>query len=208
MYLPGYTHLQRAQPVLLAHHLLAHFWALGRDLDRWRDLPRARRRVAARRGRARRFEPPARSAARRQRARVRGRVRELARRGLRSRLRRRGAVRRDAHAGAPLAPRRGDRAVVDRGVRVPAPRRRVLDRLVDAAAEEEPRHRRAGAREGGPADRSSRRLPRDAQRAAARVQPRSPGRQGAVVRRARHVLAFAARAQRADLDRRSSSTRA
>ena len=37
VYLPGYTHLQRAQPVLLAHHLLAHFWALGRDLDRWRD---------------------------------------------------------------------------------------------------------------------------------------------------------------------------
>ncbi|MFM8972016.1 MAG: argininosuccinate lyase [Actinomycetota bacterium] len=34
---PGYTHLQRAQPVLLAHHLLAHFWALARDLDRWRD---------------------------------------------------------------------------------------------------------------------------------------------------------------------------
>jgi argininosuccinate lyase len=35
--LPGYTHLQRAQPVLLAHHLLAHFWALGRDVERWRD---------------------------------------------------------------------------------------------------------------------------------------------------------------------------
>ena len=33
-YLPGYTHLQRAQPVLLAHHLLAHFWALGRDVER------------------------------------------------------------------------------------------------------------------------------------------------------------------------------
>jgi argininosuccinate lyase len=33
-YLPGYTHLQRAQPVLLAHHLLAHAWALGRDVDR------------------------------------------------------------------------------------------------------------------------------------------------------------------------------
>ena len=33
-YLPGYTHLQRAQPVLLAHHLLAHGWALGRDFDR------------------------------------------------------------------------------------------------------------------------------------------------------------------------------
>jgi argininosuccinate lyase len=36
-YLPGYTHLQRAQPVLLAHHLLAHGWALGRDLDRLQD---------------------------------------------------------------------------------------------------------------------------------------------------------------------------
>jgi argininosuccinate lyase len=33
-YLPGYTHLQRAQPVLLAHHLLAHGWALARDVDR------------------------------------------------------------------------------------------------------------------------------------------------------------------------------
>jgi argininosuccinate lyase len=37
VYLPGYTHLQRAQPVLLAHHLLAHVWALARDVDRWRD---------------------------------------------------------------------------------------------------------------------------------------------------------------------------
>ncbi len=33
-YLPGYTHLQRAQPVLLAHQLLAHGWALARDVDR------------------------------------------------------------------------------------------------------------------------------------------------------------------------------
>jgi argininosuccinate lyase len=33
-YLPGYTHMQRAQPVLLAHHLLAHGWALSRDIDR------------------------------------------------------------------------------------------------------------------------------------------------------------------------------
>jgi argininosuccinate lyase len=33
-YLPGYTHLQRAQPVLLAHHLMAHCWALARDVDR------------------------------------------------------------------------------------------------------------------------------------------------------------------------------
>jgi argininosuccinate lyase len=33
-HLPGYTHLQRAQPILLAHHLLAHGWALARDVDR------------------------------------------------------------------------------------------------------------------------------------------------------------------------------
>jgi argininosuccinate lyase len=39
-YLPGYTHLQRAQPVLLAHHLLAHGWALSRDVDRLTDCRR------------------------------------------------------------------------------------------------------------------------------------------------------------------------
>src|SRR5207237_6100789 len=39
-YLPGYTHLQRAQPVLLAHHLLAHAWALARDVDRLLDTRR------------------------------------------------------------------------------------------------------------------------------------------------------------------------
>lgn len=38
--LPGYTHLQRAQPVLLAHHLMAHAWALLRDLDRLADCRR------------------------------------------------------------------------------------------------------------------------------------------------------------------------
>ncbi|MFP6654895.1 MAG: argininosuccinate lyase [Myxococcota bacterium] len=35
--LPGYTHLQRAQPVRLAHHWLAHAEALGRDASRFRD---------------------------------------------------------------------------------------------------------------------------------------------------------------------------
>jgi len=32
--MPGYTHLQRAQPVLLAHHLMAHFFMFQRDRDR------------------------------------------------------------------------------------------------------------------------------------------------------------------------------
>ncbi len=35
--MPGRTHLQHAQPVLLGHHLLAHAWALLRDVDRLRD---------------------------------------------------------------------------------------------------------------------------------------------------------------------------
>ncbi len=35
--LPGYTHLQRAQPVLLSHHLLAYFEMLERDLGRFAD---------------------------------------------------------------------------------------------------------------------------------------------------------------------------
>ncbi len=33
--LPGYTHLQRAQPVYLSHHLLAYFWKFRRDLQRF-----------------------------------------------------------------------------------------------------------------------------------------------------------------------------
>jgi argininosuccinate lyase len=44
--MPGYTHLQRAQPVYLSHHLLAYFWKLRRDLQRFQfcmnstdDLP-------------------------------------------------------------------------------------------------------------------------------------------------------------------------
>ncbi|HTK93036.1 MAG TPA: argininosuccinate lyase [Verrucomicrobiae bacterium] len=38
--MPGYTHLQRAQPVLLAHHLLAYVFMLQRDRERFRDCER------------------------------------------------------------------------------------------------------------------------------------------------------------------------
>jgi argininosuccinate lyase len=38
--MPGMTHLQHAQPVLLAHHLLAHVHALARDVDRLQDWDR------------------------------------------------------------------------------------------------------------------------------------------------------------------------
>jgi len=42
VYLPGYTHLQHAQPILVAHHLLAYFEMLERDAARFHD---ARKRV-------------------------------------------------------------------------------------------------------------------------------------------------------------------
>ena len=38
--MPGRTHLQHAQPVLLGHHLLAHAWALLRDVERFGDWDR------------------------------------------------------------------------------------------------------------------------------------------------------------------------
>jgi len=39
--MPGYTHLQRAQPVYLGHHLLAYVWMLVRDRDRFRAVAAA-----------------------------------------------------------------------------------------------------------------------------------------------------------------------
>ena len=36
--LPGYTHFQRAQPILLSHWWLSHLWALQRDRERLRQL--------------------------------------------------------------------------------------------------------------------------------------------------------------------------
>lgn len=38
--LPGYTHLQHAQPIVLSHHLLAYFWMLQRDHERLADCYR------------------------------------------------------------------------------------------------------------------------------------------------------------------------
>ena len=46
--MPGKTHLQSAQPVLLAHHLLAHAHPLLRDVERHRRLRQAGRGVALR----------------------------------------------------------------------------------------------------------------------------------------------------------------
>jgi argininosuccinate lyase len=35
--IPGYTHLQRAQPVLFSHHMMAYFWMFARDVERLQD---------------------------------------------------------------------------------------------------------------------------------------------------------------------------
>ena len=52
--MPGYTHLQRAQPVYLGHHLLAYFWMLERDAARFDAAASGRGGAAARLRRARR----------------------------------------------------------------------------------------------------------------------------------------------------------
>jgi argininosuccinate lyase len=44
--MPGYTHLQRAQPVYLGHHLLAYFWMLDRDRERFAFAQRESGRLA------------------------------------------------------------------------------------------------------------------------------------------------------------------
>ena len=35
--MPGYTHLQRAQPISFAHHIMTYFWMLERDKSRFQD---------------------------------------------------------------------------------------------------------------------------------------------------------------------------
>ena len=62
--MPGYTHLQRAQPVYLGHHLLAYFWMLARDAHRFQFALDSAGGDAARLGRARRASTGTSTAAR------------------------------------------------------------------------------------------------------------------------------------------------
>ena len=96
--MPGYTHLQRAQPVYLGHHLLAYFWMLERDAIRFDFAARLDDGDAARLRGARRPQLGARPRGHRQRARLRAPVAELDRRRLQPRLRARLPVRGDASA--------------------------------------------------------------------------------------------------------------
>ena len=158
--MPGYTHLQRAQPVYLSHHLLAYVWMLARDLERFAAVEAATARLPlgagalagvnfdTDRGRVARDLGFA------------GRRRELDRRRLQPRLRARLPRRGVDLRHAPQPPRRRDRAVVELRVRLRRGLRRVGVGLVDHAAEEEPRRGRAAAREGAAHRRPLRRARR------------------------------------------------
>ena len=184
VYLPGYTHMQRAQPVLLAHHLLAHGWALARDVDRLlttvdrlnisplgagalagSSLPLDPDYVAAELGFHGRFENSLDAVS--DRDFVAESLFDLALLGVH--LSRMGeeivlwsteefgfCTLDDAYATGQL----------------------------DAAPEEEPRRRRAGPGQVGPTDRPPQRRAGDPEGASARLQPRPAGGQGAALRRA------------------------
>ena len=150
--MPGYTHLQRAQPVYLSHHLLAYFWMFRRDAARFEvvlgstaelplgsgalagvNFPTDRRLVASELGFA---------------GVVPNSIDGVSNRDfVLDFLGGRGDLR-----DAPLAAGRGDRAVVLGGVRLRRGARRLGVLVVDHAAEEEPGRGRAAAREGA-ADR-------------------------------------------------------
>ena len=175
--MPGYTHLQRAIGITLGHHLLAWVEMLERDRARFAfaaaQAAPSPLGAGALAGSTLPLPPPPEPAA------------ELARRRRRPRLRARLPLRvRDA-LHAPVADRRGARALDDQRVRVRTAARRRSDRLVDDAAEAESRRRRAGARQGRHGDRPADGAARDGQVAAARVQPRPAGGQAAGVRGAR-----------------------
>ena len=191
--MPGKTHLQSAQPILLAHHLLAHAHPLLRDVDRLIDFDK-RAAVSpygagALAGSSLGLDPDA-------------IAEELGfdaaadnsdRRHGSPRLRRRGGVRLHDDRCRPVATCRGHHPLEHNRIRLCDAARLVVDRQLDHAAEEEPRHRRAGPRQVGPADRQPDGAVGDAEGAAAGLQPRPAGGQGAGVRLGRAAGAVAAR---------------
>ena len=194
--MPGRTHLQHAQPVLLSHHLLAHAWPLLRDRQRIADLDRrlaiSPYGSAALAGTSLGLDPEAVAAE----LGFAGSVAELDRRHRGARSGRRGRVRPRPDRRRPVPAERGRHPVGDPRVRLRHPRRRLVDRLEHHAAEEEPGRRRAGPRQGRPADRQPHRPARDAQGPAAGLQPRPAGGQGAGLRLHRPAAGAAAGGRR------------
>ena len=153
--MPGMTHLQHAQPVLLAHHLLAHVHAFKRDVERLVDWDVRAALIPLGAGALAGFVAAARPGGRRRRARLHRRrcansIDAVSDRDFVAEfLLRRGAC------SASTCPALGEEICLwaTTRVRLGRARRRLLDRVVDHAAEEEPRHRRAGPRQVRPADR-------------------------------------------------------
>ena len=142
---------------------------------------------------------------RRRRPRVHRLGRELHRRHRRPRRRRRVRLRRRDDRRRRLAARRGGRPLGHEGVLLHHPRRRLLHGVEHHAAEEEPRRRRAGPRQGGPPRRRPHGAAHHAQGAAAGVQPRPAGGQGAGLRRRRHPRGAAPGVRRDGRDAASST---
>ena len=175
----------------LGHHLLAYVEMLGRDRGRFADC---RRRLnvcplgaAALAGTS--FPIDRRQTAAAPRLRCAGG--ELARRRFRSRFRPRVPVGGRPPRRPPVAPRRGNGDLVLRAIRVPPPCRRVLDRLVDHAAEAQSGRGRADPGEERPHHRRPCRSARRPQGPAARLRQGHAGGQGAGVRCVRYADAGA-----------------
>ncbi len=185
--MPGYTHLQRAQPVYLGHHLLAYFWMLRRDARRFEaarvaalaEMPLGSGALAGLNWELDRsataddlgFEAPAPNSI----DAVSNRDAAL------DYLSRRGDLR-----DPPLAPRLGARDLVEPGVRLLRARRRLRLGLVDHAAEEEPGRGRAPARQGAARRCLVLDTDRRPPRTAARLRKGPPRGQGGALRRRRH----------------------
>ena len=199
-YSPGFTHLQHAQPVSFGHELAKHVHALGRDVERLADWDRRAARsplgAGALAGSSLGLDPQAVAA----RPRLRRGPRQLDRRDQRPRLGGGVPVRRRHDRRPPVADGRGGHPDVLARVRLGHARRRVVDGLVDHAAEEESRRRRARPRQVRPAHRQPHRAARHPEGPALRLQPRPAGGQGAGVRHGRAAAAGPAGDDRDDRD--------
>ena len=188
--MPGYTHLQRAQPVYLGHHLLAYFWMLARDVLRFQFALDSAGVMPLGSGALAGVNWEIDRARRRRRPRLRARQPQLDRRRLQPRLRPRLPRRRLDLRDAPLAARLGDRDLVEQRVRLLRARRVLLLGVEHHAAEEEPRLGRAAAGEEPARRRRLRLAARHDARAAAHLRQGHAGGQGAAVRRDRHGRAL------------------
>ena len=189
--MPGFTHLQTAQPVTFGHHLLAYVEMAARDRGRFADARERLNEIAARRRGARRHVVSDRSRDDGEGARLRPADGEFARCGVRPRLRAGDARGRRDRGGASVALRRGDRDLDLAARRPGAAVRQVHHRLLDHAAEAQPGRRRAGARQDRPGDRRAQRAAAGGDEGpAARLPEGHAGGQGRHHRRARRAGAL------------------